>query len=450
MKFKFLFREKIIFIISIIYWLQFSSCSDREPTAPVEITRPMYLSISPNSGDLAYSKNGIINFIFDEPMDIGSFENKFSLKDKNNNIVSGAFAQNDSIVTFTPKTQLEKSTLYFASLKGSVKDINNNTIGVNGEGIFSDTIEIANTWFFTEGDYSEGGFYNIFLRDRKQGKIYSFKNLYELGNEISSLSAPEGFAISEDGKYAVISNTSKNQVVVYEISTNQNVATFSTNAFPANIVIKNNIAHVISVNGKQLTSIDLNSISILSQNNLSFFPGKLAMSTDGSTLYTFDQVTLDLVLLNPENGQVIKRLNKSIANLVAGEITFDDQDQQLFICDTKGKKVKVVDKDGNSINDFYSMSDGKEPRQIVISKENLILAAGNKVYQLSKSSKEILNNIEFENNVQSLTVIPTKELVYITLTTSVVILDLNTFTILKVIDLGVSGLESIISSPVKN
>ena len=177
--------------------------------------------------------------MFDEPMDINSFENRFSLKDRNNNIVNGSFTQNDSVVIFTPTSKLEKSNLYFASLKGSLKDINNNTIGINGEGIFSDTVEIANTWFYTEGDYSEGGFYSIFLRDRKQGKIYKFENLFELGSEISSLSAPEGFAISEDGMYAIISNTTKNQILIYNISTNENVGTYSVNTFPTNIVVKN-------------------------------------------------------------------------------------------------------------------------------------------------------------------------------------------------------------------
>ena len=405
--------------------------------------------MSPNIGKLAFPLSGVISMEFDEAMDLESFDGHLLITDNESNLLNGTFSKDGSIIHFTPSIHFSKSTIYNVSLRGGIKDENRNTLQVAGEAIFSDTIEIANTWFYSEGDYSNGGFYNVYLRDRKQGKIYTFKNLVELGTEISSLTAPDGMTISSDGKKMLISNTTKNEVKIVNLDTYENLATLSLAQTPTNIVVYNNLAYVISVNGKKITTINTDNLSIAALNDLTFFPGKLAISGDGEVLYTFDQVTLDLVLLNASNFQIIKRISKSITGGISGELTFNSGSSNLFICDSRGKTVRTLDKQGNNLTNYFSPPNGSEPVQIINENNSMILASGKTLYRLGFENTEIKNEIAFSSNIKSIAILPSGDLVYVTLNSSVLVLDVKTFIILREIDLGVTGLESIIASPIR-
>jgi Bacterial Ig-like domain len=444
--------SKFIGINVIIFSsFNFTGCIDsRAPSEPIEIDRPTSLGISPIEGTLAFPRDGKITMSFDEKMNISSFEGSFLLSDYDSNIVSGSFSEQDTAVFFTPLNKLEKSSIYYSSLRGGVRDANNNTIEFNGEATFSDTIEIDNAWFYTEGDYSDGGFYNVYLRDRRQGKIYTFEQLSQLGNEVSSLSAPEGFALSNDNNFMVISNTSKHEILIVNLNNYEIEATFPVADNPSSIVVKDNIAYIISINGRQITKIDLSSLSIVAQDNLGFYPGKLAISSDGTILYTFDQQTLDLVLLNTSNSQIIKRVSNSITGGVGGEITFDAISNQLFICDTNGKVINVIDKDGNQLNEFLSVPDGSKPIQFVTNDTDALLAADNILYKIDRESSGIISQKSFSGNIKSIVIIPSGEIAYLTLNTTVALVDIRTFIIIKEISIGVSGLEGLLSGSIKN
>lgn len=440
-------KLKVLANLKIVLMLTFLSCIDnRMPTMPIEIDRPVSISISPAAGQLIFPINGKIEMTFDEPMDISTFVGNFILLDNDSNEVGGTFTQKDSLVYFTPSSSLDKSTIYSATLKGGVKDKFNNTIEVNGEAAFSDTLKIMKTWFYTEGDYSDGGFYNVYLRDRRQGKIYTFENLNEVGQEISGLTAPEGIALSKDGDKLIVSNTAKNEVQIFDLNSYEKLAVFTVGANPTSIVVFDRYAYLISVNGTQITCIDLENLSIASQNSLSFYPGKLAIASDGNTLYTFDQQKLDLVLLNVSDYQIIKRVSNVIAGGVGGEITFDQSLNRLLICDPKGKNVKELSVANDQAEIFFETPNNSAPRQIVVSNDIAYLASDESLFKLDNTTAEILAQITLEGQINSLTVIPSNDIAYLTLNNNVVILDTKTLTIIGKIELGVTGLEAIISS----
>lgn len=444
------YKLNVLVILKIILILTFSGCiDDRMPTMPTEIDRPVSITISPKTGQLIFPVLGEIEMTFNEPMDISTFIGHFILMDNDSNEVNGTFSQEDSLVYFTPNSSLNKSTIYSATLKGGIKDKFNNTISFNGEAAYSDTLEIMNTWFYTEGDYSDGGFFNIYLRDRRQGKIYTFENFNEIGQEISDLTAPEGVALSEDSEKLIISNTAKNEVQIIDLNSHENVATFAVGNNPTSIAVFDRYAYVISVNGAQITCIDLESLSIASQSSLSFFPGKLAISLDGEILYTFDQQKLDLVLLNTSDYQIIKRVSNVITGGVGGEITFDESLNRLLICDTRGENVKELYPNNDQAEIFFETSDNSEPRQIVVSNGVAFLASDEKLFKLDNTTAEILAQNTLESEINSLTVIPSNDIAYVTLNNSVVIVDIKTLTVIDKIELGITGLETIISSSIR-
>lgn len=440
----------ITFLTTFLILMIFTNCTkDREPTAPTEIQRPKSLAMIPATGELAIPLNSKISMIFDEPMDIATFPGHFFLRDLMGNNIEGTFSSIDSIVLFTPNNSLNKASFYFAELRGRIRDINRNSIQLNNEPVLDDTTLLLSTWFYTEGDYSNGGFYNIYVRDKKDGRIIFLRDLDSITVPITSLNSPDGLTISEDGNFLIISNTNKNEVIIASAQDGNILNKISVPTNPTSCVVSGNYAYIVSVNGKAISRINLSSYTLENSFTLSFFPGKLAVSADGSILYTFDQVTRDLVLINSVNGSVIKRVRNAVTNIVVGEIRVDRLTGNVYICDSKGRKVKVTNFEGNNLQDYISFSTGTEPIDIVFYDDTAFIIAGNSVYKYDKNSATLLNTITFNTGVKSLCIVPGGEILYLTLATTVVIMDNNTARLLKELDLISTGISTIISNSKK-
>jgi DNA-binding beta-propeller fold protein YncE len=433
-------------ISSILTLLSFSCMEDRAPTAPIEITRPELIEIQPAQGELIFPAMGSIKIIFDEKMNPETFLNHFILKDYFGNLAEVVLTQQDTIINFTPKMPLQKSTIYYAELRGRIRDANNNSIGIGGEPILDDTTLLSSTWFYTEGDYSQGGFYPIFLRDKKEGAVRIFNYLDSVVTTSSGFTAPEGMASSEDDQFIILSNTAKNEVHIIDAVTGNSVANLTVPATPSSVVVYGEFAYVICINGKSLCKINIPAKTLQATYPLTIFPGKLAVSTDGSILYTFDQVTRDLYLLNSSDGSTIKKLNAAVDRLISGEIIVDKFTGELFICDSKGFKIKKADKDGNTINTIVTFPNNIEPVEVAFNESFYYAASGNAVYKYDRNNNNGIDTVNFTTKLKSLSLIPSGELLYVSLATSIAIVDVKTLTILEEKDLASSGIETIISA----
>lgn len=439
-----------LFVITKIILIFIAGCTkDREPTAPIEIQRPKALFITPSSGKLIVPKNEKIKMFFDEQMDLSTFPGHFTLKDLQGNNIDGSFSNDDSIVIFSPFSALNTSSFYFAELRGRVRDVNRNSIELNNEAILNDTTLLLSTWFYTEGDYSNGGFYNIYIRDKKEGRIIFLSNLDSVLIPITSLSTPEGLIISDDGNYLIISNTNKNEVIIASAQNGAIIKNIPVAINPISCVTYSNYAFVISVNGKAISKINLTTQTLEQSFTLNFFPGKLAISPDGNILYTYDQVTRDLVLINTLDGSIMKRVKNVITNIVIGEIRVDPNSGNVYLCDSKGRKVKVIDRQGNSIQDYVSFGAGIEPIDIIFFGDNSYVLAGNSVYKFDKTTASIIDTLTFSTGVKSLCIIPSGDIIYVTLATKVAVIDFKTLRILKEIDLISTGINTILSNSKK-
>jgi sugar lactone lactonase YvrE len=438
--------NKYLAFSTLLILLVFGCAEDREPTAPTEIERPKSLSIIPSTGDLIVPLDSKILMVFDEPMDISTFDGHFTLKDMDGNLIAGIFNASDSIVNFIPNTALQKSTIYYAELKGRIRDANGNSIQVNYEPILDDTTIILSTWFYSAGDYSDNGFYNVYVRDKKDGRIILIDELDSVATQLTGLTSPEGLAISEDGNTLVICNTNKNEVILANAENCNPTDTFDVATNPTSCITFNNYAYVLSVNGKALTKINLTTKAIENSFVLNFFPGKLAISTDGNTIYTFDQVKRDLVLLNTTDGSIIKRVASVITNLVLGEIKVDAVTGNVYLCDAKGAKIKVTDSNGNGIQNFVQFASGIEPIDIIFNSSEVYAIAGNSIYRIDKSTGAIQDTISFSTNVKSLCIIPSGDIMYVTLATKIAVIDFKTFYVLNEIDLISTGIATILSN----
>jgi hypothetical protein len=438
--------------IVVLSFLFISCMKDRSAPYPIEITRPNPNGIQPAAGSLNIPINSSIQIAFTKPMNLSTFQGRFSIKDFNGNKVVVTIGQqnNDSTVVFTPITPLTKSTIYYAELRGRVRDYHNNSISLtDDQGIFDDTTLIASTWFYTEGNYSNGGFYPVYLKDRVSGTVFIFGNLDSANTLVSALSGPEGMALSGDGQYLIISNTGNNVVQIINTVSGVSEASFTVPEYPSSVAVAGNYAYVICENGQSLCKINIASKTLEKTFALAIYPGKLAISADGNILYTFDQITRDLYLINSADGTTIKTLSAVVSNLVVGEIVVDALTGTVYICDSKGDQIKTIDKNGNSLNTIITYPVSTEPVQVTTNSAFLYSAAGNMIYKYDKNSNTLLDTVSFSTNVKSLTLIPSNDLLYVASVSSIFIIDENTFTILEEKDFANTGFETVIAGPTK-
>ena len=355
----------------------------------------------------------------------------------------------DSTVFFKPDAPLVKATLYSVELRGGIRDARMNTIEVNSTGAFSDTVVVTSTWFFSAGDYSIGGFNPLYLRDRKEGSLRSFTRLDSLTGSVSGFSAPEDAVVTPDGRYVVVANTGKNEVAFVDATSLALEKTVAVAANPSQVKVAGGYLYVVSVNGKVISKINLQTQTIDAKFTTSFFPGKLALNPDGSVLYTIDQIKRDLVLINTTTGDVIKTLPAVVDKLILGEIRTDPYGGSLYICNAKGLNVKRSDAGGTAPQTLYTFPAGSEPIDIAFSAESHYVAAGKSLYKYDAASGSPIASTTFATACKSVTAAPTGDVLFVTLATSMAILDARSLSLLSEVPLASSGIESVVVNPVK-
>ena len=442
---------RFVFISMIFSFLIiFSGClKNRMPSEPIPVDRPQVNNSKPSNAQLIVPTTSQIEMYFTQRMDLSTMQDRFVVQDLTGNPVTGTFSENDTTVIFTPSQVLNKSSVYKILLKGRVRDIYDNSIQYDNRAILDDTTVILSNWFYTEGMYSDNGFNHIFVRDKSKNSIYVLTYLDSMVYKISSFSVPLDMLVISNGTFLLVSNSGKNELDFVNIQTNQVEKSISMPQNPSSIISDGNYAYVVSDYGKAISKIDILNSSIAQTFKLNFYPGKIAVSADGNILFTFDQVTLDLVSISASDGTILNRLNKAVTQLISGNILFDQGSQRLFICDTKGNKLSYTDMNLSPLNTAFTFPAGISPNDLTFDEKYIYAAAGNSVYKLDKQNFTVQNKADISYTVKSLTILPSGDILYAVSTNSIVIIDLNSFFILKEIDLGSAGLEGITSSPNK-
>ena len=424
---------------------------EREPTAPIEIQRPEPVAIEPAPQSLIVPLIPTVVMRFDDRMDISSFTGRFALRPRGGTPSPGAFAAHDTTVTFTPTLPLEKGTIYEAILYGGVRDVNGNTIQLNSVPAFHDTTVVLSTWFFTEGDYSQGGFHRIYVRDRREGSVRVFGSLNTLVTAVGGFNAPEAMALAPNS-LLFVSNTGSDRVEVINTTTNTNEGSITVPDYPSSMAVSGGFLWVISINARRLVRIDIATRTVADNFPLPFFPGRLAVSPDGQTLYTIDQSTRDLVLLRASDGGVIKRLAAAVTQIVVGEMVVNQATGRVFVCNTRGPNIRTTDGSAGSFQTVHAYGTGWEPQAIAFDPsgtQEYYVAAGRSIIKYDAASSVPLDTLSFEGNVKGMTVIPTGDLMYVAYNISIAIVDVRTLTALTEIPLSSSGVEGLLSSPQK-
>ncbi len=236
---------------------------DRMPPAPVEIDRPEFLGFAPqDSGVLNVPLTDPVIMFFNEEMDVSTFPDNFELTSISGAIL-GTFSKPDSnkhVVIFTPSEPMNPAEVYHATVHGGVKDIHGNSMI---SPIKED--EPQSTWFFTTGQYAEGGFPHVFVTDKVAGD-----RLYLVGNLNQYLQAYDGVVstssrmrVTPDGSKLLVTNTEINgTVTVIDPATLQVKATIPVDRGPDDIFVTNTQAFVVNKSERSISVIDLTTFQV--------------------------------------------------------------------------------------------------------------------------------------------------------------------------------------------
>lgn len=431
---------------------------DREPTAPVEIARPMGLAIQPEPGAVMFPANGAVRMVFDDTMDVASFDGRFFLRDDRGAVVPGSFQGVDTSVLFRPSQPLPPSSVFAAELMGGVRDKNGNTIQLESVPAYSDTTTLLSTWFYSEGGYSENGFAHLYLRDRKEGSVRVFGAFDSQLTTITGFTNPEGMALSPDGGLLFVSNRTANRVDVVNTATHAVVAQLGTAAGPSSIVTRGDSAYVLCVDGSgraALSKIGIAALDTAARLPLAFPGTRLAISPDGQTLYSLDQARRDLVLFRPGDGTVIKRLANAVAtSIITGDLVVNQATGNVYVCNAKGFNVRMTDGAATAfqtVATFPTGTGGAEPNALAFDPTGLLyaVAAGRWIVTYDASTNAPIDTLAFTESPKAVCIVPTGDLLYAIVNVSMAVVDLRTLTLLSTVQFSSSGIEAVISSQQK-
>lgn len=438
----------ILCLFVFVSFIMLNGCmKDWEPSSPTPIDRPSLTAVTqPGNGELKVASNASLKIFFSAQMDVESFKDRLVFEDNNNNKIAGAYSAEGTAVVFTPSQPLNKNSIYKFTLKGRVRDIYGNSIYHNGNPVLNDTTLLFSGWFYTEGGYSDGGFNRVYSADKT--KIFIVDSLNSPGETIESSGLMTGSAITEDGLYMLVSIGSSNKIDFINLQTKQIESSLNVSANPQMIGVHGNYAYVICVNGKAIEKINLGSKSVEATYPLDFFPGEIALSGDGSKIFTIDQPKKDLVIIDASNGSVITRVAGVVTSFANGKLKADENGK-VFICDIKGNKLNIVDANNNLSTACEFTSGG--PGNLCFDNNYVYAAAGSSVYKLDKQTYTIDSSkvLSFPVAVKSLTVLPSKDILYVITNSTAYIVDLASFSVLAAINLASTGLQEIVCSPIK-
>ncbi len=295
-------RGAVMIVLALVVIAGCNPLPDRSPVGPVEIQRPDFLGvIQPASGEIEVPLNSNVVFAFSEPVDAAtangalaiSFLDQYAVgtfKNTGSSIIDSTVSDTvngepvytytyEHYLTFTPAENYHASALYSVHVTGSIKDLHGNSLSIDPE--YGDS-----TWFFTTGDYAEGGWYKTYVVEQITGELLDFDTPDTAVSRISGLESPRDVVISDDGQYVVVSNKVTNGYVSVFDRTLSSQTNVSVGVGPEFMATTGGYAFVVNTSSNTISTITLSSATESSTLSFDdgFDPGILQVDEQGSRL----------------------------------------------------------------------------------------------------------------------------------------------------------------------
>jgi len=407
----------------LIFAFAFYGCIDeRMPPEPFELQRPEFIEFLPvGSSGLNVSLNTQIMVKFNEKMDLNSFPSNFKVESVSGEI-PGTFSYSstdENIVVFTPSSNYNPAEVYEVTITGGVRDINQNSVI---SPIEDDQPQVI--WFFTSGNYSEGGFPAVFVRDKvNKNMIYK---IGELNQYQDSLLIPG----DEDFETASLkTDPNSDKVFVLNFKTTNGVVTIldpqsltitgisEVGIGPAGIEFTSQKAYVANRISKSVSVIDLASLSTETTHVFEdgFRPTGVVFSAASNKIYLTEFSNQDLKVVHSANLND-SYLLQDILNARALDMDITKSGESIFILQINSGEILVL----NTGNEEVTTIDFASGNHIdgVMGTDFYYAAYFNRgdltggILKIEINNRSIVDQLEWDKEIDRIALTSAEELIY--------------------------------------
>jgi len=401
-----------ILILSTLFALSLMRCnSDRTPAAPVEIDRPVFSTFTdPREAAIAVPLRSPIQIKFNEPMDPQSFQGNFSLTSVEGSI-DGSFSASGNQVIFTPAEDMLKAMIYTATFTGRVKDAHENSLELESD-------YRQNTWFLSEGDYSDGGFNRVYVTDNTNNRVFVLGNFNELIATIEDVESPVGVAATPDGsKVFVVNNIAAGKISVIDPANNTKMKDIDVGVGPTEMAATNAVAYVVNRSARTISVIDLSSETVSATISFSdgFRPRHIAITPDEQRLY---------LTSNDRNKKGVMKVINTADNSEAATLTgvLQSQRSAQIAVSADGAFVYVLEDRTGSISVIRTADNSLDAPITIPGTNSNLAAAGNflyvsssegAVFKIDTADNSIADTAQVSTRCEGVQITPGAEILYV-------------------------------------
>jgi len=416
--------QKIQLILAGLSLLAIQACllQDRMAPEPKDISRPEFFGFSrEDSGKINVALNDPVVMIFNEPMNLNSFPDNFSLESISGTI-SGDFkyqAGTDTVVIFTPSENMNPAEIYTAYVYGSV-------MGLNGMQRISpnDADVPESTSFFTAGDYSQNGFPHAFFTDKNGQELFLVENVNEYASS-ATITTETTFGSGElrltpDGsKLVIVNRLADGTVSIYDPGNMSLISTVPVGVGPEDLFLTNDIAWVVNLSGRTISVIDLNSFTETTTITYAdgFRPRDVVYSAKTDKLYISSNRNGEYGKLRVadaadyNNYYDIENVTPNGRQTVDMEISEDGE--YIFVAELNTTEVAVYSTTLDSVVNKIDQQTTKNEDGVIAGDNYYLVSNSGSLFKINVSGQAIEDQIDVGQVASGVAVSSSDELVYV-------------------------------------
>jgi hypothetical protein len=389
---------------------------------PVEIDRPQFVTFGNNDmGGINIPLDDPVVLVFNEKMDPSTFPGNFILQSVSGSI-DGTFklAENaDSVVIFTPGTNMKESEIYTIYVHGGVRDANGNSILSPLEDDVPQT-----SWFFTSGQYALNGYPHIFAGDKNGNKLYLVS---EINRFIDSLTiVPEQtfgageMRITPDGSKLIIANRLANGTIsIFNPQNMSKITDITVGTGPENLFLTNDKAYVVNLSGRNISVVNLGTLSTETTFGFpdNFRPRDIVYSSKTNKLYISNDLRDEYDRLrvvdatNYSSYYDVTKVTPTMNKTIDMEISNDGE--TIFIAEFQTNNISIFSTGLDTIVATLQSSNLRNEDGVIAGDNYYLVTSGGYVCKIDIATLTVQDQLELEKTALGIAATVANELLYV-------------------------------------
>ncbi len=441
--------------VGIILLLLLNACvPDRMAPVPTDVTRPGFLGFSAaDSGAINVPLRHPVTMVFDDRMDISTFPNNFTLSSTSGEIggtfslVEGA----DSVVIFTPMTDMNPAEVYYTNIMGGVRDVyGNSRLSPNDDDV------AETTHFFTTGAYAQNGFAHIFVADKLGEIIFQAGEIDKYQKQENLTQASREMRMTPDGSKLLVTNKVNPGILnILDPAALTEITSVAVGSGPEHVFATNEKAFVSDVSGRTVSVVNLSTLSLESTISFAdgFRPRDIVYNAQNNKLYISSNLTSDFAkirVMDASNYDSFYDLENILPEKRSQDMEISPDGSYIFIAELQTLNVIVLNTvtetvEKTLVGDYIWTADG-----VTTSDAYYLITNGGGIYKADYASLSFTRELYLDKILVSADATAQGELLYAVSPTDSTLQIIETSTLTKVSETKIDGVLNNVTVSILN